>query len=354
MFSPSNVLLAHTLVSPSVYTAPASDLNAAIFPPSYTGNSTTPVMITLYNGTVLTSTPVGPSSVSSQSVRARPSLTVEPMVGGSLYPSRPYEGGWQTGDHSTWGVATAVQAQITFPSTNPSSIPSGNWLEGTINLQGQDCCITGQDYMMRAAHVLYPDGHHGVVADMWEDCEGLGTGQQCGGFPGWAKELTAFILNIYGLSAGQTIYVKMVDSSNVIYWYYSYDGNSWMQYYSYTPPSTFKQVFYLGTVSPIIYGPYFTAYYYQFGFWTQSHWNCNSCFQVQIKNPSYYQSGAWHTVQTAESMQGPYTYFDQDWALSNTGFVGATANVPQSSPVVTFYEACGTCRGIADNTKLWG
>lgn len=50
--------------------------------------------------------------------------------------------------------------------TSPSSIPSGNWLEGTINLQGEDSKTTGLDYLIRAAHVLYPNGAHGLVADM--------------------------------------------------------------------------------------------------------------------------------------------------------------------------------------------
>jgi hypothetical protein len=232
----------------------------------------------------------------------------------------------------------------------PKKKITGNWLEGTINLQGQDSKTSGLDYVMRAAHLIYPNGVHGVVADMWKDCEGI-LFDGCGGAS--ATELTAFILDISGLSANQPIYVEMKDSNNVLYWLYSYDGNTWMQYYSYTPPSTFLQVFYLGTVN-IISGPYYTAYYYQFGFWSQS-WFSGVYFNVEIQNPAYYQSGSWHTVQTAESMQGPYTYFDETWTYANAGFgLSSALNLPQPTPQVTFYAPCGTKCGLADNTVLWG
>jgi hypothetical protein len=316
--------------TPAASTRVSNDLNAAVLPPQFNMTSTSNSLsstyptTTLYNGTI-----VSPSS--------DPSLF-----------SRPYEGGYQTGAHSSLGVATAVEAEITFVNTNPSSIPSGNWLEGTIALQGEDNTYNGLDYLARAAHVLYPNGVHGVVADFWKDCEGL-SGSNCGGTS--ATELTAFILDIYGLSASQSIYVRITDSNNVLYWYYSYNGNTWYQYYSYQPPSTFKQVFYLGTVG-IIQPPYFTAYFYQFGIWAQTAFSCKLCFEVQINNPSYYQSGGWNTVQSAETMSGPYTYFDEEWTLSNTAFTGVCYTTNAPSPYVDFIA--GTSCRQANNVVLWG
>ena len=315
---------------PSAYTRVSNDLNAAVLPPqfnmtltSYNSSSVYP-KTTLYNGTV-----------------------VNPLSDPSLY-SRPYEGGYQAGAHSSLGVATGVEAEITFVNTNPSSIPSGNWLEGTVALQGQDNTYNGLDYLMRAAHVLYPSGVHGVIADMWKDCEGL-SGRNCGGRS--ATELFAFVLDIYGLSAGQPVYVRITDSGNVMYWYYSYDGNTWYQYYSYQPPSTFKQVFYLGTVG-IIQPPYFTAYYYQFGIWANSWFSCSLCFEVQISNPSYLQSGTWSTIQKAETMSGPYTYFDEEYTLASSGHSGVGYTTNAQSPYVDFFAA-PTFRQ-ENNVVLWG
>lgn len=307
------------------YVAPNFDA-AVLIPALATNSSVTQATVVLYNGTEIHLSNSNPD--------------------GHLY-NRPYEGGWQTGPHSTLGTTTSVQAEISFPNTSPSSIPSGNWLEGTINLQGQDGKTTGLDYLIRAAHVLYPNGVHGVVADMWKDCEGVPF-DGCGGSS--ANELTAFILDISGLSANQPIFVRMTAYGNALYWLYSYDGLNWNQYYYYTPPSSFLQDFYLGTVN-IVLPPYFTAYYFQFGFWTQSWWGCFQCFYVSIQNPSYYESGLYKTVSTAESMSGPYTFFDQTWTLSNNAFASAQAVVPQQNPVVTFWESKG--KPIADNTVLW-
>lgn len=184
---------------------------------------------------------------------------------------------------------------------------------------------------------------------MWEDCEGV-PGNACG--KSSHTELLAFILVISGLSASQPIFVEMKDVNNVLYWLYSYDGNTWMQYDSFTPPPTFKQVFYLGTTGIFPYGyPYFTAYFYQFGMWSQSPIGCKPSVNVEIQNPSYYQSGNWHTVAQAESMQGLYTYYDYGWTLSDTS-AQVNAQVPQPSPQVTFLTTC--FRPLADNTILWG
>ncbi|MGI0080163.1 MAG: hypothetical protein ACRECH_11115 [Nitrososphaerales archaeon] len=311
----------------SIRTYVAPNFDAAVLVPALALNSSViQATVTFYNGTQIILGNVHPD--------------------GDLY-SRPYEGGWQTGSHSTWGTTTSVQAEISFPNTNPSSIPSGNWLEGTINLQGEDSKTSGLDYLIRAAHVLYPNGVHGLVADMWKDCEGIPF-DGCGGAS--ANEITAFILDISGLSASQPIYVRMTVYGNALYWLYSYDGLNWYQYYYYTPPSSFLLDFYLGTVN-IVSPPYFTAYYFQFGFWTQSWWRCFQCFYVQIQNPSYYKSGSYTAVSTAESMDGPYTFFDQTWTLSNSAFPLAEAVVPQQNPVVTFWEAKANV--LANNIVLW-
>lgn len=255
-----------------------------------------------------------------------------------------------TGSKST---ATSAKAEISFPNTNPSSIPSGNWLEGTISLQGQDSSPNnqGRDYLVRAAHVLYPNGNHGVVADMWEDCEGL-LGDNCG--TQTATELFAFIVVISGLSAGQPIYVRIDVTSNptTLYWYYSYDGSHWYHYYTFTPPSTTIPALYVGTVSVWPFGwPYYTAYYYQFGMWSQSTFN-GVTFNVDFQNPSYFQSGTWKVVAQAKTMEGPFTFFDYVWVLANGWWTHSWVGSSGSGQATFYY--CSSCNGEPDNTIIWG
>jgi hypothetical protein len=316
-----------------VYAQASPDLGPAMLAPNYiplsneTGSSQeTTATVTLYNGTQFV-----------ENGQASPDY--------SLY-SRPLETGWMTGAHSHWGTTTQVEGEISFPNTNPSQMPSGSWIEGTINLQGQTH-NNGVDWIMRAAYVLYQNGNHGVVADVWKDCEGyfFGCGQAS------ATELTAYVVVIIGLQVAQPMFLKMAISSNTLYWYYSYDNSTWYQYQSWSIPSNFISSMYLGTVN-ISSGPYFTAYYYQFGVWTSQQFN-NLDFDAYFQKPSFWQNGHWNSIPTAESMSGPYTYFDQTWTYSSNYYVDLKANAPQPSPEITFY-ATPCCYTIKDNTKLWG
>jgi hypothetical protein len=315
----------------------ATDMSAAILPPVLMrlNNATgivesVPYEATLYNGSRIT-------------VAASP---------GSLY-NRPYVGGYMTANGcqpNTYCPASEVKAAISFPGTNPSSIPSGNFLEGTVNLQGQDNYWNGRDYAVRAAHVLYPNGAHGVVADMWQTCEGAPYGlvpPGCGYNPG-ATELMALILVIYGLPASQVIYVRIQTTSTAINWLYSYDGNTWMQYKTFTPPSTFIRALYLGTRT-ILAGPYYTAFYYQFGVWAQTAFQAT--FNVKFQNPSYYRNGVWTAILTAQSIWGPHTFFDETWTYSSATWYYVNAAYPNPSPTVTFYWSGST---LPENVRLWG
>lgn len=197
---------------------------------------------------------------------------------------------------------------------------------------------------MRAAHVLYPNGNHGVVADFWKVCEGYLFG--CGAAS--ATELMAYVLVIVGLSDSQQIYVRIQVTSTVINWLYSYNGATWYQWQSYTPPSTFIHSAYLGTNS-IINPPYFTAFYYQFGVWAQSAFT--GSFTVSIINPSYYRNGAWTAIPRAFSIYGPDTYFDESWVLASKTW-GLCSAPPYPSTYVYFWYQSGCTLG--EVVRLWG
>jgi len=328
----------------------ASDLDAAVMPPVLTrydnktnSFSVVPYTATLYNGTKITvggSQPAGPGGGSS------------PAFGGYLY-TRPYQGGYMTANGcqpKTYCSGTKARAQISFAIT-PSIIPSGNWLEGTINLEGQDTTYSGVDYAMRAAHVMYRDGSQGLVADFWQDCEGIyNYNKVCGPGLGWAHELYAFILQIYGLPSGQNIWL-MIDTSTsgVIKWSYSYDGSTWTQYASYKPPSTFIPAVYLGTVSSIYAPPYFTAFYYQFGVWAQTTFK--GTFDVFINYPAYYRNSAWTSIPTAYSMGGGGSFYDEDWKYTSNGWSTVSETHPNPSASIMFYSGSSS---LPDNTCLWG
>lgn len=285
-----------------------------------------PYQVTFYNGT---------------------SRMESPLLDPSLY-SRPYIGGWMTANGcqpNNYCQATEAKAKISFPNTSPSVIPSGNFLEGTMNLKGSDNKQDGLDYAIRAAHVLYNDGSHGVIADVWEACDGI----YCSPGSPWARELYAYILDIYGLSASQPIYVQIIVSNGFLYWDYSYDGNSWTQFTSYQMPSTFISALYIGTTN-IVSPPYYTAYFYQFGVWSQSV--ISGTWNVQIDAPSYFRSGAWTAVPTAESIAGQHSYFSETWTYASSAYYSVYANVPNSSPTVTFYYKSGW--NLGENVCLWG
>jgi hypothetical protein len=320
----------------SVTTSTAANLNAAVLPPSFYPASTTGAnsngtyVLTFYNGTSVTVNPGNPSPDNP------------------LYSSRPYVGGWMTANGcqpNNYCKGTAAQAAISFPNTSPSVIPSGNFLEGTINLQGESTQL-GIDFAIRAAHVLYPNGNHGVVADMWETCEGLPFGCSSGGLP-YANELFASITVITGLSASQVIYVMIMVAGTTIDWFYSYNGNTWTNYYTFTPPSIFTGYLYYGT-NTILAPPYFTAYYYQFGVWSQSAYS--GTFNVEFQNPSYFIN-SWTTIPTAETIWGEHSFLDQTWTYSGThNNWNINANYPNPGPTVTFYDSTSI---IAENVKLW-
>ena len=344
----------------SVTTAVAPNFNAAVFPPSLmsynnaTGTTTAvPYVATLYNGTQIT---VGgspaPQTASSDGRTTPMSSTgqVQPLCSPCQLYSRPYIGGYMSSEGCSPNTdcnSNYAEAEISFPGTSPSVIPSGNFLEGTINLHGADCCTGGRDYLIRAAHVLYPNGVHGVVADMWRTCEG---GNWCGLFAS-ATELTAYILDIYGLSVNQPIYLEIGTGTNgIVGWLYSYDDVNWMQYYSYTPGGGFINSLYLGTLSGNSHNQLNgESYYYQFGVWAQSTFT--GTFNVDFQNPSYWMNGGWTAIPQAYSIHGPNSYFDNTWALSSNSW-NLDANIPSSSPTVTFYYS--SCCSIGDLQKLWG
>jgi hypothetical protein len=342
-------MLATSQVAPSPTYSVATNLDAAILLPAVrTLNATSgnvesiPYVATLYNGTKLSV----PATLPSTQSQGAPLAACQTYI---LY-CRSYMGGYMTSNGcqpNQYCTGTAAKAEISFPSTSHTVIPAGNFLEGTINLQGQDTTLKGTDYLMRAAHVLYPYGQHGLVADMWQDCEGVLF--QCGN--PYATELLAFILIINGLSDNTPIWVQIQTTSTSINWLYSYDGLSWATYQSYTPPSTFKHNVYLGTAN-CINGPLYLCLYYQFGVWAQqAFYGPDNSFKVMFQYPSYLKSGSWYTIPTAYSVWGPHTYFDQTWVLAQFTW-GLSAAYPNTFPIVTFYY---TSSGyLPENVRLWG
>lgn len=324
--------------------ATAAEMNAAVLLPRLAHwNSTLGVVqtttytATLYNGTQIDV----PASESQQSSG--------PQSCGSFHLyCRPYIGGYMTGsgcgNPPTYCIATEARVAIGFPGTSHNVIPSGNFLEGTISLKGADCCTHGVDYLIRAAHVLYPSGNHGLVADFWKTCEGLLYG--CG-LPG-AWELMAYVLVITGLSDSQQIYVKIQTTSTAINWLYSYDGANWYQVTSWTPPSSFNHDLQIGT-NNIQSPPYYTAFYYQFGVWAQSAFT--GAFTVSIINPSYYRNGAWTAVPRAFSMYGPDSFFDETWNLaSNTWGLCSAPPYPGTYFYLWYQSGCT----LGEVVRLWG
>jgi len=122
-----------------------------------------------------------------------------------------------------------------------------------------------------------------------------------------------------------------------------------MQYYSYTPPSDWKPYLYFGTFRTVA-PPYFTAYFFQFGVWSQSSYS--GTFNVKFENPSYFRNSAWTAIPTAETSYGEHSFVDATWTLSGThNNWNINANNPNPSPTVTFYDSTSI---IGENVNLWG
>jgi hypothetical protein len=347
LFAPSSAYASSGATGPngvSTRPATAAEMNAAILLPRLTQWNATlgvaqtiPYVATLYNGTQINV----PASQSQQPIASPSSCSYV------LY-CRPYIGGYMSGigcgNPPAYCIATEARVAIGFPGTSHTVIPSGNFLEGTISLKGADCCTHGLDYLIRAAHVLYPNGNHGLVADFWVTCEGLQYG--CG--LASANELMAYVLVITGLSDSQQIYVRIQTTSTVINWLYSYDGANWYQVTTWTPPSSFNHDLQIGT-SYIQAPPYHAAFYYQFGVWAQSAFT--GTFTVSIINPSYYRNGAWSAVPRAFSIYGPHSYFDETWSLASDTW-GLCSQPPY--PGTYFYLWYQSGCTLGELVRLWG
>lgn len=258
-------------------------------------------------------------------------------------------------ESKSYCYATGVEAEIAFPDTSSSNIPSSNFIEGTIVVKGADSIHAGLDYLIRAGHVLYPNGDQGVIADVWEVCEGLlgGAGSLSGcGVRTYATEMHTAQMLITGLSTSQPIWVQIQVSGTTLTWYYSYNGDTWSEYSSYTMPSTFNPSFEVGTKS--VDAGLSTAYYYQFGVFAQSAFS--NPFEVEFYHISYYRNSAWTIVPTAQSVYGPNTMVDNDWVLAvSTWDLQGVINPAGSGSYIgdVGFESCTGCSTLPEYTQLW-
>ncbi|MCL4436262.1 MAG: hypothetical protein M1503_02720 [Thaumarchaeota archaeon] len=267
-----------------------------------------------------------------------------------LYDRR-YVAGYMTANgcpSNTFCTASEAKAAISFPNTSASVIPSGEFLEGSINLKASDNIHDGLDYSIRATHNLYPNGTHAVVGEMWETCDGL----SCNTFFPYKTLLYKSLLKLDGLSADQTVYVRIrVIGDDRVRWWYSYNGTSWTEYGIYTPPTTFNEYLQIGT-NPIYFGPYFTAYGYQFAASSSSMVRIPGSWSVKIAQPSYNRSLTWTVVPTAKIIQGTHSLFSEDWKYAAFPYNDVWANYPTADQSVTFYYRLGYF--LPDHDTLWG
>jgi len=206
-----------------------------------------------------------------------------------------YVGGYEDIDYNS-RKADALRATFSFPNTDQSAIPEGQYLKGWIEsvvFTNVNCL----DYGYRVGVELNRNEMI-VWAEVWEFCEGLPYVSQCGDTP-YAKLLlgSGWVISA---SPSDKIEVKMQwDDPDTVGFYYRINGGSYIRFAEYPSPSPAQSRFSLGKKWwPDDLVKLRLAKYYQFPLESPSNiggggWN------LLIEYPSYLSSGTWSLVSRA-------------------------------------------------------
>lgn len=254
-------------------------------------------------------------------------------VGG--YEDNPYDG----------RKADALRAIFSFPNTDHSAIPNGQYLKGWVE-STVFTNLNSLDYGYRVGVELNRNEMI-VWAEVWKFCEGL-PGTQCGGT---SAKLLLGIGRVIRASPSDKIEVKMQwDSADVVGFYYRINGGSYVRFAEYRRPPEAQSKFNLGTKWNFNIR---MSKYFQFSLESPSNINTGG-WNMLIEYPYYLNSGTWSLVSKARAVHGGSSWLDAVWRWGCDNYIRVNAQYAKNSNIgkykIKFFYTTTT---LPDNTLLW-
>jgi hypothetical protein len=286
------------------------------------------------------------------------------LFASSLSPSRgdltlgqpfyPYVGGYY---NSIQYRICCVEIGVSISMANPRLLAPDNFLMAGMGVQSPNCCVDGWDFGWRADVFLIQNRSLIVSGSSWETCDGNGN---CGGYI-WEHLWYHSQITLNPQNISNPIYLRMMwepvtvsgQPRQVVNWYYNTTGVPWTLYGSYLPDPRLGTYFDIGlSGGPASTIPQGSAFLYQFGVASKTP---VSGWSVSMFYPSFQFHGSWRAMESANTVQGDFSYWKVNYRWGGRPYPGVTAkaNLQDSSipvDILTFSYTGGT---MQDFTPLW-
>ncbi len=272
-----------------------------------------------------------------------------------LNSDQPYVAGFQVikDDFSVYGGIDGMAVTVSFPSTNPESFSSGDWLGAGMFLQAQDTRFYHIDYGFYFMLVVDFSGNLYVDIGLHQTREASAPLQTPN-----EKTVYTYCWQLSGIDISTPVKLAARWDSNQTVHYSIMSGGfdlavMSIDISSFADCENIIPKFYQGNV---IVNPFpFSRYvnYFQFGV-TSSRTMNNSNWQARLTEPSALKQAEWARVEKAWSTQGDISYLDGDWKWGGQPYEGVNAqyynNPLQNSYELRFYYDGNT---LPRGTELW-
>jgi len=272
-----------------------------------------------------------------------------------LNSDQPYVAGYQVikDDFSVYGGVDGTAVTASFPSTDPESFASGDWLGAGMFLQAQDTRFKHVDYGFYVMLVVDFSGKLFIDVGLHQTREASLPIQAPSERTVYAHSWQFSGINI----TTPVTLVALWDSGKTVHYSVSSAGSNVtvmsVNVSGLPDCGSIIPKFYQGNVivEPFPFSRYVN--YFQFGV-TSSRIMENSHWQVRLNEPQVLQETGWICVEKAWSTQGDISYLDADWRWGGLPYEGVNAQYyqnPLRNPLelVFYYDGNTLSRG----TVLW-
>jgi hypothetical protein len=272
-----------------------------------------------------------------------------------LNSNQPYVAGCcvASEDLMTYGTINGTAVEVSFPSTDSSYFPAGNWLGGGMLVQAQDTRFLHVDYGFYMMLVL--DASGGLFIDI-----GLHQTRE-GAMPLIMPSEELLYARTWQLSgvdrATPSTLTMEWDENETVNYSVRVDAQSTMFASVHVPtlPNCENIIprFYTGNIIVGQFPMSRYVHYFQFGIisptqMTNDHWS------ALLQEPRTLRLGKWSLVERAWSIQGDLSYLDQDWRWGGKLYAEVDAryqmNSHESPNQVLFFHSDQT---LPTGAPLW-
>jgi hypothetical protein len=272
-----------------------------------------------------------------------------------LNSNQPYVAGCcvASEDLMKYGTINGTAVEVSFPSTDSSYFPAGNWLGVGMFVQAQDTRFLHVDYGFYMMLVL--DASGGLFVDI-----GLHQTRE-GAMPLVMPSEELLYARTWQLSGADratpfTLIMEWDENETVNY---SVRANAQsIEFASVHVPNlpnceNIIPRFYTGNVIVGQFPMSRYVHYFQFGITSPTEM-ANDHWSALVQEPRTLRLGEWSLVERAWSIQGDLSYLDQDWRWGGKLYAGVDAryhmNSHESPNQVLFFHSDQT---LPTGTSLW-